>query len=430
MSDVNSLPFHRKYRPDSLSGYIGNTKLKESIINTLRNGARPQVMMFYGDSGCGKTTIARLIAKEYLCEDRDVDNGSCGVCANCESISDYIHTGDTSNLYSIKEIDIASENGKRDLDIIIEDMLIPSFDWKIYILDECHKATDGAQNRLLKIVEEPPEKVLIIFCTTNPEEMLETLKNRCQLRIKVSKPTVKELANLERDICIKEDVPYDMKGLEFLANRAECGIRTTLQHLNRVVNEQGNATYNSVIKIFEEVSNVAIINFFKALKSNDVLSYISTLHKIKINTDLNLFLTELQNFVKRGIYVINGINLDGISDSDLKAYKTLFGDLGIEKISFLLNRLVTLDKSNLEIELITLGYTGLKRNVDNSNYIDKVEDIKQLDNECLLENNQAITNIKEDEIENSKNAIKNADLLTKEASIDILLSMGGILVDE
>lgn len=607
------LSFHRKYRPSTLSGYIGNAKLKESLMRTLKNGNRPQVMLFYGDSGCGKaqpldslvlttngykkmgdikvgdevfthkgnigkvsgiypqgvrpiyritlsdrtyidvsdehlnlvwashteyycdaedyedpaqygvdeldvpdkdsivlttldlierfksgeiffimrhsdldskflekydiydddlvvdidarivsieriedqecqcimidhpdhtyisdyfipthnTTIARLLAKEYLCTDRNDETGSCDVCYNCQAMNDYIHTGDTSNLSNVREIDIASESGKRDLDSVVEDMMTPSFGWKIYILDECHEASSGAQNRLLKIVEEPPENVLIIFCTTNPEKMLETLKNRCEIQLKVTKPTVKELAGLSKFICNTEDVEYDMKGLEFIANRAECTIRANLQYLQRVINEQGKADYVSAIKVFEEVSNVTIVKFFKSLKSNNILNYVTLLHKIKTSMDLNVFLTELQSFVKRGIYVINGINIDGVSDGDLVSYRELFGDLGVAKISFLLNKLLTLDTKNLEMELLVLGYTGLNSiisiNDDKSSDLNLIESV---DNECMKEQAQAVKIIKENEEVESQNGIKNADSLVEEANMDIIMQMGGILVED
>lgn len=585
MADEMNLPFHRKYRPTTISGYIGNEKLKESIMSTLRNGNRPQVMLFYGDSGCGKaqpldslvlttsgykkmgdikigdevfthkgnrgrvsgiypqgvrpiyrillsdntyilvsdehlnlvwgsdkaepevlttikllekiknvdcyilrqnlskykyfsiysdklfvhleakiisveyigdqecqcimvdhedhtyisdyfipthnTTIARLIAKEYLCTERDNEKGACGVCYNCQAVDDYIHTGDTSNLSSIKEIDIASDNGKRDLDAVVEDMMIPSFEWKIYILDECHEATSGAQNRLLKIVEEPPENVLIIFCTTNPEKMIPTLVNRCQIQLKVTKPTVKELAGLSKHICQVEDVEYDMKGLEFIANRAECTIRSNLQYLQRVISEQGKADYNSATKVFEEVSNATIIKFFKALKSHNVLSYVTLLHKIKTSMDLRVFLTELQQFVKRGIYVINGINLDGVSDGDLVSYRELFSDLGVAKISFLLNKLLSMNTDNIEMELLVLGYSGIDTVLHEEELDLGLETIQSLEGECSKEQSQAVKVIKEEEAIKTENGIKNADNLTQEASIDLIMQqMGGIFADE
>ena len=86
MADVSGLPFHRKYRPNTLKSYIGNVKLKETILKVLATDNRPQVMLFMGSSGCGKTSLARLVAKEYSCPNRDNETGACGVCPSCEII--------------------------------------------------------------------------------------------------------------------------------------------------------------------------------------------------------------------------------------------------------------------------------------------------------------------------------------------------------
>lgn len=428
MAEEKTLPFHRKYRPKTIAEYIGNTKLKESMFGAFKAATKPQVILLYGDSGCGKTTMARLIAKEYSCENRSEEMGACNICDNCVAINNYIATGDTNYVTTIQEIDITDQSGKKDLDSTLADMMIPAFgdDWKIYIFDEVHMATQGLQNRLLKIAEEPPEHVLMILCTTNPEKIIETLYNRCQLKLKVSKPTVKELAGLLRGVCNAEGADYDTKGLEFIAQRGECTIRTALTNLEQVINEKQDAKYESAIQVFEQISNTVIIEFFRAFKRHDTLGYINKLFDIKKKTDLNTFLVDLTNFVKRGIYTVNGIALDDISDGELKVYRELFGDMGIEKITFLLQKLTSLDKQNLEIELITLGYTGLNATSQPEEKV--LDSIQGLDNELVAEK-QATDDILAEKAKTEFNqGVANADNYTKPVDMSFFASLGATVV--
>lgn len=432
--DIESLPFHRKYRPNTLAGYIGNAKIKETAMKALSSDKKPQVILLWGSSGCGKTTFARLLAKEYSCTERDVEKGACNTCYNCQLVNDYIATGNTDMLQSIQEIDITEQSGKRDLSAVLSDMQMPSYDdeWRTYILDECHMASEGLQNRLLKIAEETPENVLIIFCTTNPEKMLPTLKNRCNLQLHVTKPKVKELVGLLRHVCECEQVEYDTEGLEFIANRGELTIRTALQNLQQVVNEQQSAKYDNVIKVFDAISSQLIISFFRALKAKDVFRYITLLYEIKSKFDLNMFVNELRSFVQRGVYTINGIALDGVSQNDLKVYRDLFSDLGVAQISFLINRLTAMNANNLEMSLMLLGYTGMDAPVEKAETMSVFEAVIETpDKEVAREGAMANKILKEQQEVERAQGVENASRLMEDASMDdILSSFGGVLVEE
>lgn len=431
--DIESLPFHRKYRPNTLKGYIGNQKIKETAMKALMSDKKPQVILLWGSSGCGKTTFARLLAKEYSCEDRDPETGACDTCYSCQMINDYIATGNTDMLQNIQEIDITEQSGKRDLSAVLNDMTMPSYagEWRTYILDECHMASEGLQNRLLKIAEETPENVLIIFCTTNPEKMIPTLQNRCNLKLHVTKPKVKELVGLLKHVCECEQVEYDTEGLEFIANRGELTIRTALQNLQQVVNEQHSAKYDNVIKVFDAISSTLITSFFRALKNKDVFRYISLLYEVKSKFDLQMFVNELRAFVQRGVYTINGIVLDGVTANDLKVYKDLFGDLGVAQISYLINRITSMNANNLEMSLMLLGYTGLDVPIPGANPSENVfaSKIETPDREVAREGAMATQILKEkQEVEREQGIANSAKLMEEVSMEDVLSGFGGVMV--
>ena len=429
MAEEQKLPFHRRYRPVNLKDYIGNEKIKNTIMRTLEVGNRPQVILLHGPSGCGKTSLARLIAKEYSCENRDADNGACNECSSCRTLNEYITSGDTGILINIKEVNMSDQNGKNSLNWVLEDMQMPSYgnDWKVYIFDECHKATEAAQNMLLKGMEEPPDHVLLIFCTTNPEKMLDTFLNRCQLKLKVQKPTEDELAGLLKMVCEKENAPYNMSGLRFIAQRSELTIRTSLTLLEQVINEESSAEYEFVLKVVDALSDAFIVDFFRCLKKKDTLQYVTNLVKIKEKIDLVRFIEQVKSFVKRGIYTINGIDVQGVTKNDLAIYKQLFGDMGVVQVSMLLNKLLTFNERNLELELLLWGYTGL----DEPQTIATGETpiVKPLDSELQMEQANASKEIREHQEIDVQQGIKNAEKLMETVSVDDLLKMCGTVVN-
>lgn len=431
-SNTSDLPFHRKYRPNTVADYIGNEKLKVTAMSALRReGKRPQVVLMYGDSGCGKTTFSRLFVKEYKCEDRDLETGACNQCANCLDINEYILTGSTDNVLNIHEIDIGDNSGKRDLDSIIADMETPTFgdDWKIYIFDEVHAASEGLQNRLLKTAEEPPENVLMILCTTNPERLLPTLRNRCQLQLHVQKPKLNELVGLLKKVCISESLDYDIEGLRFIANRSEYTIRTSLQNLWQVATEQGSAKYENVTKVFEEVSNKVISGIFTSLFKHDTLSYVTLLSDIKSKMDLTVLLDSMRMFVRNGILVINGVHVEGVSEGEILVYRELFGELGVEQLANILNRMLNLNTNNLEMELLLLGYTGFSNSTSTESSVYE-NSIISLENELNKEIAKSDLVLKEKYNEKFSKGVENASKKMGTVSIESLMSMGAALVDD
>lgn len=355
--EESKLGFARRYRPTTMENYVGNERNKETLKRYLK-GKKPQSILLTGNTGCGKTTIARLLVKEYLCENRSEETGACGVCDMCQAVDDYILTGSTEMLPDIYEIDITDKSGKSDIDSILETVEYPSMSggWKVYLLDEVHMASKQAQSRILKILEEPPEYVLFIFCTTDPDKMLDTLKNRCQLKLKVVKPGMTDIVKLLKRVCLEEGRDYDLDGLRTIASRSDFVIRDSLNNLERVLETRGDAKSESVNEEFNEISNEILFNFYDAYKNKDFLGYMSLLYKIKVEYDFKQFLTSLNNFTMRGIYIMNGVDIEGVSENEIKSYLKLFKTFSTEDLSYILSSLRRMDIGDVEANLIGFIY--------------------------------------------------------------------------
>lgn len=353
------LSFARKYRPSTLEGYIGNEKLKETVKRIMASGKKPQSILLTGNTGCGKTTIARIIESWYICENPGEDGSPCGECLTCCSMKDYIENGNAEMLPDIKEIDVTDKGGKGDMDALIEEIEYPAFGggWKIYLLDECHAMTMAAATRLLKIVEEPPEKVLVIFCTTDPQKMLETLKNRCQLKLKVVKPNTTELCGLLKRVCASVGKDYDLQGLRMICSRADYVIRDSLNYLEQVINTRGEATGVAVSEEFLEISDNLILDFYTAYINKNYLEYINIMYKIKTTYDFGLFLQSLTNFTTRGIYILNNVNVEGLSEVEIASYLGIFSKFSMEDIAYILSSLKKMSYGDIEANLMSFIYT-------------------------------------------------------------------------
>lgn len=359
------LGFARKYRPTSLNGYVGNKEIKETVKRYLKK-ERPQSILLTGNSGCGKTTMARLIVKEYLCDDRDEETGACGECMTCQSVDEYIETGNTEMLPDVYEIDASDNSGKKDIDALLGSMNYPPVagDWKIYIVDEIHLLSEGAMGRLLKSLEEPPEGVLLIFCTTNPEKLLDTIRNRCQLKLHVTKPSTRDIVDLLQRVCLAEEKDYDLNGLRIIANRADNVVRDSLNYLHTVVTTRGDATGQSVSLEFKEVSDKIIFDFYDAYAKKDYIAYINILYQIKSTFNFSQFLVTLTNFTVRGIYILNSVEVEGISQEELNSYLELFKKFSPADLSYILSSLKKMNLGDIEANFMAFIYTEEKSSTE------------------------------------------------------------------
>ena len=165
--------FKNSYRQRDIDRVVGHSSIKKFLINSVAEGTLPQVLLFHGQRGVGKTTIGRIIAAGLNCE-KGVSLSPCGVCDNCRSI--FLDSSP-----DFKEVNVADKTGIENVRNLIETFKFsPMYlNNKVYIFDEIHMMSKAAQSGLLKSLEDTPKNVYIIFCTTNKEPLLPTLLDRC-----------------------------------------------------------------------------------------------------------------------------------------------------------------------------------------------------------------------------------------------------------
>lgn len=370
------LAFHRKYRAKDLSEMVGNEDIKKSLKTIQGLQKKPQLILLKGHAGCGKTTTARMLGKIYLCErnnemfeeggavEYEHNSLTCNECESCKTFNEYILGGNADDLPELKEYN-SSKIKKENIAEIEAYMTAPiSFSsWRVMIFDECHLLTQAVMGDLLKLFEEPPENVLIILCTTNPEKLLPTIRSRCQYILTVQKPKEAEMLNLLKSVCIKEDILYDNKGLHLIAVKGNYTPRDCLILLENVRNEKGGADYSSVAAVINEVQDKYYFAFFDYLNNMNTLRYMVLLGEVKQIYSITDFVRGLAQFVSRSLYIYYGVLTEGVDESEFGAIKKLYQKYSPEDLSYIMHLILhiqSVSEEDKELELQKLAYDGLK----------------------------------------------------------------------
>ena len=311
-SAINKLSWDRKWRPDSLSAYVGNKAVVNSMTNLVRADKLPHTILLQGTRGCGKTSFARLLSKEILCINRTPEGLSCGTCPTCKETLERCIKLALPETRGVKEYNMSQMTGKDDITNLIlkaRERPIPPFSKLVFILDEIHRLSAAAQDAFLKLAEEPPDYVYIIMCTTDPEQLNETLLSRSR-RFKIKKPTISELVERLTLIVRNEGVKYDPNALQLIAQKTARIPREAINALEHVANNAGMVTVDNVIKTMDIIADEVYIKFFEVLDKDivDIYNYIHSLEEKDI--DYSDFIKGLVEFVLDCINMKFGIKLE------------------------------------------------------------------------------------------------------------------------
>lgn len=220
---------YRKYRPNNFEEVIGQENTVTCLKNAIILKKLHHAILFCGPRGLGKTTLARILSKCVNCLKSPMTTTPCLECESCKSIAQ-------GNFVDVIEIDAASNRGIDEIRELKEKINYrPALGVKkIYIIDEVHMLTSEAFNALLKTLEEPPEHVMFILATTDPEKMPETILSRCQ-RFDLNSVKYSDLKRLLEEILIKEGILIENEVFQVIFKRSGGSIRDSLSLLEKLI---------------------------------------------------------------------------------------------------------------------------------------------------------------------------------------------------
>lgn len=336
---------YRAYRPQTFDEVVGQQNIIKTLKNAIAEDKISHAYLFCGPRGTGKTSLARLFAKALNCQEGI--GHQCNHCASCTAITNGEHP-------DVVEIDAASNSGVDNVRALIQQINYQPImgRYKIYIIDEVHNMSNDAFNSLLKTLEEPPEYVVFILATTEPQKIIPTILSRVQ-RFDFSKISNADLIRNMKNILKKENTDYEDEALEIIANLADGGVRDSLSLLDQVLSYCHNKiTTSDVYSLFGLLTLKDKMDYVKLIKARNLKDLLA-----KFNSDYSKGLdiaklhSDLIKIYKD--YLVYALTKDDSVLSVIKPETYKECKLSLKEINF---NLQTLVKSNMEYNRVTSLY--------------------------------------------------------------------------
>ena len=338
----------RKYRPVNFEDVVGQHTITSTLKNAISNNKLAQALLFTGPRGVGKTSCARIVAREI----------------NNFKIND-------DNSYNIFELDAASNNGVEGIRNLIDQTRIPpqTGKYKVYIIDEVHMLSSGAFNAFLKTLEEPPSHCIFILATTEKHKIIPTILSRCQI-YNFKRITIDDIVSHLKKICKIEKIQHEDEALKLIASKCDGAMRDALQLFDKVVGINKNISSQMVVENLNSIGFDTFLEIVNLINKKDIPDLIIATNSILdqgISGDL--FLSGLSSFFRDILVSKNKIShkLLNLDDTKINKLYDLGSDLNYDFLTEYINILneaeINFQKSinqRLLVELAILKISSLE----------------------------------------------------------------------
>jgi len=360
---------YRKKRPQSFEDMIGQESIVATLQNQLRSKTISHAYLFCGTRGTGKTTSAKIFARAVNCLN-SIELGE--PCNKCESCVDIL----AERNLNVIEIDAASNNGVDNIRDLREEVKYPPSTgiYKVYIIDEVHMLTTAAFNALLKTLEEPPEHVVFILATTDPQKLPATILSRCQ-RYDFKRISRLDMCQTLASYMDKEGVQIEAAALEYIAAVSDGAMRDALSILDQCISlyEDEAITLEKIQNLLGAVDQGVLFTYTEALLQKNAATALHTISQVsKDGRDLSRFTSDIINHLRNILIAAQLTNNQGQDILDYSAETiTKFKVQGssvspeilidyIKEFSELQNQLRYSSQERLMLEVFTVKLSALK----------------------------------------------------------------------
>lgn len=309
---------YRKWRPKTFDDIIGQEHVTTTLKNQIANDRIAHAYLLCGTRGTGKTSTAKVMAKALNCLNPK-DGNPCNECEMCKKISQGL-------AIDVTELDAASNNGIDKIRDIIDDTKYPPQEgkYKIYIMDEVHMLSMVAVNAFLKTLEEPPQNVIFILATTDPQRLPITILSRCQ-RFDFKRISIKDLTERLRTIVTAQGVLADDKSLDLIARVSDGAARDALSILDQAISMgDGSVNYDNLVEMLGLVTNEYLFDITSAIIEKNVEKAMVVIEKVVFaGKDMYLFIKDLIEHYRNLLMLKVTSNPEEVLDMSLENIKLL-----------------------------------------------------------------------------------------------------------